>query len=58
MILSQSEYKVIYHFERKIKNITNKDAVISEDQKTVEISYPMDTLLINPYLLEFEVKLK
>ncbi|MGY6648806.1 hypothetical protein [Wenyingzhuangia sp. IMCC45574] len=58
MVFSQSKYTILYHFERKIKAVSNKDAKISKDKKTLEITYPMDTVLKNPYLLEFEVKLK
>lgn len=58
LFFSGINYKLVYHFDRKIKKVTNKDAVISEDKKTLEISYPMDTLTLNPYLLEFEVTLK
>ena len=58
LFYSGINYKLVYHFDRKIKKVTNKDAVISDDKKTLEISYPMDTLTLNPYLLEFEVTLK
>ncbi|GGF81612.1 hypothetical protein SAMN05444281_2343 [Wenyingzhuangia marina] len=58
LFFSGINYKLVYHFDRKIKKVTNKDAVISDDKKTLEISYPMDTLTLNPYLLEFEVTLK
>lgn len=58
MILSGSNYTLLYHFDKKIKSISNKDAVLTPDKKTLEITYPMDTLILNPYLLEFEVTFK
>ncbi|MDO6737911.1 hypothetical protein [Wenyingzhuangia sp. 2_MG-2023] len=58
MIYIQSNYRLVYHFENKIKNSTLTNAFISEDKKTLEIKYPMDTLVSNPYLLEFEVTFK
>ncbi|MDO3693603.1 hypothetical protein QVZ41_01910 [Wenyingzhuangia sp. chi5] len=58
LFFSGINYKLVYHFDRKIKKVTNKDAIISDDYKTLEISYPMDTLTLNPYLLEFEVTFK
>ena len=51
-------YKVIYHFESKIKNVSFKGAQISSDKKTMSIEVPMDSLIKNPKLLDFEVNLK
>jgi len=51
-------YKIIYHFEKKIKSVSFKGAQISDDKKTVTIEVPMDSIIKNPKLLDFEVKLK
>jgi len=51
-------YRLIYHFEKDIKNVSYKYAQISADKKTLTIEVPMDSLVKNPKLLEFKVKLK
>ena len=56
--LEGSMYKLIYHFEKKIKNISHKDASISKDGKTLTIIVPMDSLFKHPTLLDFKLKLK
>lgn len=58
IFLSGITYTLVYHFDRKIKKVTNKNVMISDDKKSLEISYPLDKLTLNPYLLEFEVTLK
>ncbi|MBJ2173209.1 hypothetical protein JBL43_03115 [Aureibaculum sp. A20] len=56
--LQGSTYKLVYHFEKKIKNVSIKDASISKDGKTLTIEVPMDSLVKNPQLLDFTLKLK
>jgi len=56
--LDGSIYKIVYHFESKIKSVTFKDAQISEDKKTMTIEVPLDSVMKNPTWLDFEVKLK
>jgi hypothetical protein len=56
--LEGSNYRLVYHFERVIKHVSYKGAKISDDKKTLTIEMPMDTIINNPKLLEFEVKLK
>ncbi len=53
-----STYKIIYHFEKEIKSVSINSAVLSKDKKTLTIEMPMDTVMKNPKLLDFEVKLK
>lgn len=53
-----SKYKLVYHFESAIQHVSFKGATISDDKKTLIIEMPMDTIIKNPKLLEFEVKLK
>jgi len=56
--LEGGTYRVIYHFEKKIKSVSFKNALISDDKKTMTIEIPMDSIIKNPKLLDFEVKLK
>ncbi len=56
--LEGSTYRIVYHFEKEIKSVTLKNASISSDKKTLTIEMPMDTLIKNPKLLDFEVSLK
>ena len=56
--LEGSMYRVIYHFESEIDNVSFNGAVISDDQKTLTIEVPLDSVMKNPKWLDFEVKLK
>ncbi len=56
--LEGSVYRLVYHFEKEIKNVSFKGAIISDDKKTMTIEMPMDSIINNPKLLDFEVKLK
>jgi len=51
-------YKVVYHFESEIHSVSFKGAIISDDQKTLKIEVPLDSVMKNPKWLDFEVKLK
>jgi len=56
--MDKSTYKIVYHFEKQIKSVSIKEAMLSADKKTLTIEMPMDTVMKNPKLLDFEVKLK
>ena len=56
--LDGSIYKIIYHFESKIKSVSIKDAKISKDKKNLTIEVPLDSVMKNPKWLDFEVNLK
>jgi hypothetical protein len=56
--LEGSVYRLVYHFENEIKNVSFKGATISDDKKTMTIEMPMDSIVKNPKLLNFKVKLK
>lgn len=56
--LEGSKYKLIYHFESEIQSVSIKSAKISADKKTLTIEMPMDTVMKNPKLLNFDVKLQ
>ncbi|MCF6279589.1 MAG: hypothetical protein L3J14_04495 [Flavobacteriaceae bacterium] len=58
MFLEGSLYKIIYHFESDIKEVSYKGAQISDDKKTVTIEVLMDSLTKNPKMLDFEIKLE
>ncbi len=57
-MLGMFKYKLIYHFPYKIKSVSNKDALLSADKKTLIIELPANVLFNNPKLLDFEVKFK
>ncbi len=42
--LEGSMYRVIYHFESEIDDVSFKGAVISDDQKTMKIEVPLDSI--------------
>ncbi len=54
----EGTYQLIYHFEKDIKSVSYKFAQISADKKTMTIEVDMDTLIKNPKLLDFQVRLK
>lgn len=56
MFLGGSTYKLKYSFAKKIKSVSLKEAVISEDKKSFVYEVSMDELMKNPKLLDFEVK--
>lgn len=57
-MFDETLYRIVYHFENKIKSVSIKEAKISDDKKTLTIEMPMDTIMKNPFLLNFNVKLK
>ncbi|WP_166920020.1 hypothetical protein [Flavobacterium poyangense] len=56
MIFSSSNYILKYHFPKKIKKVSNPDALFSEDRKTITIQYPFTDYMENPEKLNFEVE--
>ncbi|RUA23508.1 MAG: hypothetical protein DSY76_09430 [Bacteroidetes bacterium] len=55
-MLGMFKYKLVYHFPYRIKSVSYKDALLTADGKTLIIDMPMDKLVENPKLLDFEVK--
>lgn len=51
-------YDLVYHFPKKVKSVSNKDAVISEDEKTVTLSLNFLDMIKNPDFNNLEVKLE
>jgi hypothetical protein len=58
MMFAGSNYILKYHFPRKVKSVSHKDAMFSEDRKTVTIQYPFTEYLENPDKLNLEVVLE
>lgn len=58
MMFGSSKYKLNYHFPRKVKSVSNKDAMLSQDGKTVIIEYNFMDFIKTPELLNIEVELE
>lgn len=57
-MLAAFNYTIKYHFPKKVKSVTNKNALFSEDRKTVTIEYPFTDYLEKPESLSFDVVLE
>ncbi|MFV8368189.1 hypothetical protein [Flavobacterium sp. LB2R40] len=51
-------YILKYHFPRKIKTISNSNAKISEDRKSLELQFLIADCLVNPESINLEVVLE
>ncbi len=58
MMFASSKYKINYHFPKKIKSISNKEAMFSDDRKSFTIEYGFMEYLQNPESLNLEVDLE
>jgi hypothetical protein len=56
MIYESSTYTVNYHFPKKVKKVSNKKALYSEDRKTITIEFPFNEYMKEPEKLNFEVE--
>lgn len=56
MIFASSNYVVKYHFPKRIKKVSNPNALFSEDRKSITIQYPFTDYMENPDKLNFEVE--
>jgi hypothetical protein len=56
MIFASSNYILKYHFPKKIKKVSNPNALFSEDRKTITIQYPFTDYMENPDKLNFDVE--
>lgn len=56
MIFASSNYIIKYHFPKKIKKVSNPNALFSEDRKTITIQYPFTDYMENPDKLNFDVE--
>jgi hypothetical protein len=51
-------YLLQYHFPRKIKSVSNKNAKISEDKKSLKVQFLLSDCLQNPEITNLEVVLE
>ncbi|MDR7212330.1 hypothetical protein [Flavobacterium piscis] len=56
MIFASSNYILKYHFPKKIKKVSNPNALFSEDRKTITIQHTFTDYMDNPDKLNFEVE--
>lgn len=51
-------YTMVYNFPNKIKSVTNKNAVISEDRKSVTLKMNFIEMIKSPEMMALDVKLE
>ena len=56
MIFASSNYIIKYHFPKRIKKVSNPNALFSEDRKSITIQYPFTDYMENPDKLNFDVE--
>jgi len=56
--LGGSKYKLTYHFPKKIKSVSVKEATLSQDGKTLFLEVDFAEYIKNPNALDITVKLK
>lgn len=56
MIFTSSNYIIKYHFPKRIKKVSNPNALFSEDRKSITIQYPFTDYMENPEKLNFDVE--
>ncbi|MFB9078637.1 hypothetical protein ACFFLS_14940 [Flavobacterium procerum] len=56
MIFASSNYIIKYHFPKKIKKVSNPNALFSDDRKSITIQYSFTDYMENPEKLNFEVE--
>lgn len=57
-MLETFTYTVKYHFPKKVKSVSVKNALFSEDRKTVTIQYPFVDYIEKPEVMNFEAVLE
>jgi hypothetical protein len=57
MMFAGSKYTLKYHFPRKVKSVSNPDALFSDDRKTITIPYSLVEYLEQPDKMSFEAVL-
>ncbi|WP_274475358.1 hypothetical protein [Mangrovimonas aestuarii] len=58
MMLASSNYKLNYHFPKKIKTVSREDVMFSEDRKSMTLTMNFIEYLSNPEGLNVEVELE
>jgi len=57
IMFASSQYTIKYHFPRKVKSVSNANALFSDDRKTVTIPFSLVEYLEHPDKMSFEVVL-
>ena len=55
-MLESSTYTINYNFPKKVKSVSNKNATISADKKTVTVIYPFTDYMDKPDAMSVEVE--
>ncbi|WP_294820270.1 hypothetical protein [uncultured Flavobacterium sp.] len=55
-MFGESNYQLNYTFPKKVKKVSNKNAVISADKKTVTLTYPLSEFFDNPKAMALDVE--
>ncbi|OEK08999.1 hypothetical protein A8C32_13970 [Flavivirga aquatica] len=58
MMFGTSKYKLKYHFPRRIKSVSNENALFSADGKTVTIEYGLMEYMTDPEVMNLEIVLE
>ena len=58
MMFAGSKYTIKYHFPKKVKSVSNSNALFSEDRQTVTIPYSLNEYLENPEKMNLEIVLE
>jgi len=56
-LFDNMSYNLVYHFPKKVKSVSNKDAVISNNGKTVTLSLNFTDMVKNPNYNNLDIKL-
>lgn len=58
MMFANSKYKLKYHFPRRVKSVSNENALFSADGKTVTIEYGLMQYMTDPEVMNLEIVLE
>ncbi len=56
MVFAGSSYTLKYHFPKRVKTVSNPDALFSADKKTITVNYPFVDYMDNPDKLNLKVE--
>jgi hypothetical protein len=56
MIFASSNYTLKYHFPKRVKTVSNPNALFSSDKKTITVEYPFLDYMDNPDKLNLKVE--
>ncbi|UMY66952.1 MULTISPECIES: hypothetical protein [unclassified Flavobacterium] len=57
-LFGSSNYTLKYHFPKKVKSVSDKKAVISDDRRTVTMPYGLSEYMGNPEAMSLEIVLE